>query len=82
MKLRELVRLCNSMGQECINNGLCYYLDNDKIAVKAVDKDITEAKIFEGTEIIGVSAFKDCMYLEDIDIPRGITRVEDSAFYN
>ena len=42
--------------------------------------NITEVVIPDTVEIIGSSAFKDCIYLTDISLPDGLNSIEECAF--
>jgi len=45
-------------------------------------KDAVEFEIKDGYTIIGESAFKDCVSLKNIKLPKSIKRINTNAFYN
>ncbi len=69
---------CNSIITEEYGNA--YYVGNR--FVRALNKDITWAKIKDDCVYIPENAFKDCTKLNRVYVPSSVTRVGKHAFYN
>ena len=52
------------------------------IAHNARSREITNCQFKENTVSINAEAFANCMYLTSIDIPSGVTKIGDNAFYS
>ena len=64
-----------------VYNGLCYFMEDGKIAVEARDYDLRSANILQGTEVIADSAFSGGLRdLTLVKIPEGVTSIGENAF--
>lgn len=54
----------------------------DTYLVEAVDKELSEYHIKEGTRFIGSKAFSDCKNMSSINIPETVISIGDSVFLN
>ena len=68
MTIREVIKLCETLGRNCIENGLHYYIQNDKVEVCCVDDHIEVATIREWVEIIKAYGFNNCVHLKEVYI--------------
>lgn len=66
--------------------GGAYYLGNATnpyvVLVKAENTDLDSCTIHENTKIIYQSAFENCSYLREVEIPDGVACIGQKAFYN
>ena len=65
--LKEIVLAYGDKGYDY--EGLHYFIEDGKLAVEALSKEIKTAKILSGTEIVAASAFESCTGLNKVVIP-------------
>jgi len=66
-----------------VENDLRYvtYANGDKVIVEALNKTLTEVEFPGQTVSIGTSVFMDMYSLERVDIPEGVVKIQDGAFW-
>ena len=77
--LKEMVLVCGDKGYDY--EGLHYFIEGGKVAVRAFNKEIKEAKILRGAERIVERAFSRCVTLNNVVIPDSVTSIGEEAFY-
>ena len=82
-KLKQILLLRYSSGitEPYVYDNIEYFLENDKVWCRCVNKGIIKANILEGTEIISNKAFYYCCSLTIVKLPNSITGIKSQAFY-
>lgn len=57
------------------------YSEAEAITAALIDRSIEEIVIPEGVTVIGTYAFRGCTKLKSISLPKGITKIDNFAFY-
>ena len=63
-------------------NGILFSKDKTKILCYPANKKNMSYSIPVSVKVVGVAAFRDCIYLKGITIPDGVTNIEHHAFSN
>ena len=63
-------------------NGILFSKDKTKIVCYPANKKNMSYSIPVSVKVVGVAAFRDCIYLKGITIPDGVTNIEHHAFSN
>ena len=82
MDIREIFALKERLGGEAVVdiNGVKYSLLNGDIMAQASSKDIEEADILDGTEIVVGYGFSYCRSLKSVVIPKSVKFIYSYAF--
>ena len=63
-------------------NGILFSKDKTKIVCYPANKKNMSYSISVSVKVVGVAAFRDCIYLKGITIPDSVTNIEHHAFSN
>lgn len=77
---RLYIDQCSKQNLDAVLGGIEYTNTRWGIACAAVDKNLTEADILQGTRLIAENAFKGCKRLSSVTIPNTVERIYAHAF--
>lgn len=80
-KLQEINIAANNQNY-CSVDGVVFYKDMTKLIQYPIGKTATSYSIPETVETIGEFAFMECSNINNVNIPKSVTSIEDFAFCN